>query len=473
MFKKYLKLAFCATMIGVSAVACGGDDEKDSDDPINPGEDIDQPADPSELLTPSEAKEFLDKAAIEFMSKIRTSDQKEVITLSHYFADTYGDLEAPDEFDIEAVEGSKPAKAAPARLMADLSAAVAAYDASGIAGAIVTYSYTVGFKQFTGIYEPGMERWIKRGNSDKVIFRFTDEAGRNCELTVTGSSGTYDFDHSYTEEEYGEYVDPETGEPGWGYYDSETSFYVKVPKELTFRLTQSNAELVSGKINTDLSIAAHTLTANVTAKVANIDVTADINGTDDQIEEKASILVSGTKMLTNTAIIKGHDLCNKERIVKLAEQDEISDDDLMSLLTSASATVDAMGKVQVVGVVDFDRSLFKAIRNMDNWNSYEYELRTDAENDVNAAVNALNGKARFVMRFNGNNTNQAKVLWKWDYDNYGNYWWEFNIEPLMQFESDNMTYSFDEYFEVGFSDTEKQWNNLYKNYKKLWESTGR
>lgn len=444
-FFNYAVAAACVLMLS----AC---DDKKADEP----DVTDDLKGEMEQMTPAESKKFLEETANEVLGKFRAADQRDIIALAAYFEEEYGDLDAPREFVVdESEEGSLPGY-----YVRQLAKAVQTGDASRAGAAAIVYTYSLDVEKYRGIYEPLATRWSKVADSKDIVFRFSDQDGKQCELKA--AMGSYQ-DNSVSTEYEDEYYDFETGT--YVEYVEGNVYKFRTPKDMTVTLTCGGKELSSSKVNSDISVAGHSVGVTANVKVANIDAAVKITGTDSQIAMTASFSVSGEQIVSSSATVKGTHLCDFDYLSKMDPDDE---NDMMTLLQSGEAMVSVLNKVRTDATVKYNRSVYKALNG--GWDNYEYDTQSEAERDVKSAVEALNNNVTATVHYNNKETVQATLFWKYIFDDYS-YGWYYEIEPLIKFASDGTTYSFDEYFERGFTSVEDLWDSLLKSYEKVWESS--
>ena len=437
-------------MLMLSMAACSDKDPKEPDTPDDPKGEMEQ-------LSPLESKKFLEETATEALNKFKAADQRDVIVLCSYFCDEYGDLDAPDEFEVEPTETGS----IPGRYVRELAKALSTGDASRAGTAAVVYTYDLNFELFKGVYEPAASRWVKTGDSNDIIFKFTDATGKQCELKAVASSSTSDGEISYVEDDY--YYDYENG--SYVDYEEETVYKFRIPKEVTVTLANAGTTLVTAKVNSDISLSGHKFNVAASVVAANLEAAVKADGTDSQVSQTSSLKVSGELLANTAATVNGSHLCD---IDFYREMDDDTENKLMSLLQDGTATVSLLNKVRIDGVATYNRSVYKALN--DSYGYWEYDTRDEAESAVKSAVEALNSNVRADVRYNNKETVQATLLWKYTFDSWGYNSWEYMIEPLIKFNSDETTYSFEEYFESGFTSVEDLWESLVKSYEKVWDS---
>ena len=156
-----------------------GDIEIGSDTPVTP----DDP-NANKLYTPTESKEYLEHTALEFLNIFKPEDQKALIELCNYFANTYGDLSEPSEWNLPDNDDEDYYNAA--NVMLALRRVVVSRDLSSMSR-VADDIYD--FARFSGVYEPGTERWEKTADSKDIVFKFKGKTGQQCTLTATGTGG--------------------------------------------------------------------------------------------------------------------------------------------------------------------------------------------------------------------------------------------------------------------------------------------
>lgn len=391
-----------------------------------------------EEMTPTESKKFLESTANEFLDKFRTSDQADLVRLCSYFCEEYGDLDLPREFEIEeTIEEADPIK-----MMRAFISTFEDGNATRAGAASITYTYSLDFDKFKGVYVNGNKRWIKKGDSNDIIFEFKDQNGQDCQLKATISSKTSDGSITWSDE----------------YYYDEVEDYVynfRIPKEINITLTQAGNQLASSKVESDIDVKGHKINVTANVNAANVSTAVKLEGTDTRVKETSSLAVSGSTLVTTEAVINGNKLCDYEVYIK----DEDIDDKLLSILTDGTASVSVLNKVRVDAKATYSQALYNAL-------SREYFYAEDA---IKKAIDTLNRDLTATVHYNNKTTVQAQLLW--DYKTYSwgsNY--EYSVEPKLYFPSDGTSSSFVEYFGKDFSSVVTTWENLQESYKKVWDS---
>lgn len=428
--KKILFILSLCTVTGLSFTSCS-DKDKDELGDLNQGSGT------METMTPEESKKFLEETATNALNMLNPNDQKAVIQLCSYFTDTYGDLDLPENFEIE-----EETRGFVSEFFAETGKATATADPSYLTRAAVYYVYNIDFENFKGIYQPGEYEWEKVGSSNDVIFKFTGPTGQDCELKASGSSNYYDTTFEWTDD----------------YYDDETYQYnLHVPAQVNVTLTEGGTQLATAQVNSNVNFAAHNFTVDCQVKVANITANAKTEGTDSKVTENATTTVNGTKYITNFAVATGNHLCDIDFYNKNFGDDSDLASAFSQMFSQGEATVNVLDKVSVDGTIQYTYAMYEALG-----------LEPDSAAEAEAYVTLLNNNIKGQVRYNNTTTVQATVGWSYTAEKYS---WgtEYHIEPELVF-PDGTTYYFTKYFETGFSGVENLWNNLTKKYEAVWDA---
>lgn len=438
MLKKYIKTAVLSlsVMAGMTVAVSCSDNDKDPNAPDDPKGEMEE-------MTPDESKDFLESSARTMINTLDASDQEDFIKTVSYACENYGDLQLPDNFDVESDESN------PTNFLKSLKSAVSQGAAYAMGSSYYTYVYNIDYRKFKGVYEVRGYEWRKTENSDNIVFKFRGYDNSDCVLTVEPSKDYSDLDFKT---EYDDY-----------YYSETNEYYIKIPKTVKVTLVAGTRTLADGTVNTSISKNAHKVSANADITIANINAKCSIDGSDSKIEAAFVSTVNGKIFTKGNTTVNGSHLCDVEYFM----DNEIESEDIYKYFSSGTANINAMDLVQVDASANLTRELCKLF---DRWyDSEEYDNQADAETAIAADVKVFNKCISADVRYNNTKTVQAKL--KFDYTFYDNYyWWEYEIIPVFKFESDGSSYSFDEYFERGFGSVERQWSSLVRSYERLWNS---
>lgn len=439
--------ALCLAMLA----SCSDDKKTEVDNPEGP-----QGNGTMEVMTPEESKVFLQDAAVDFLDKFKPEEQKALIELAAYFDSEYAGYDLPDNFNLDEASYS------PARYLRQLAKA-AKGDIDALTRAANSYSYTVKFDRFAGIYEPvsSKEEWVKTGNSNDIVFRFTNAASQPVELKISQSGGVSDLDYTYTETDW-EY-DYNTGEGKDVEY--KYTYYLSIPKNVTTSLTENGNSLAHATVVSSIDVKGHTLSADVDATLMNLRATAKVAGTDSKVEARTEFFVGSEKIASGYATLEGSGLCDLDRYEKF---DGMDDDEVYAELAKMFKTgdcgLDILGEVQVYGQGSYYRQLPADLD--DYFDSWDYEdNQAAAERACQDACDRLNKAIKVQLRYNNTKTDQATVLFQPGFSNWG-YGWEYYIDCVLLF-PDKTTYSLEDYFR-NFTTVSGKFDSLIDAYRKIW-----
>lgn len=424
-----------------------------SDDNSGKPDKPDDPKGQMTELTPSESKQFLVETSNEFMGKFRAADQRNLIVLASYFDLTYGHLDMPEEFEVEEDESFGNLR----NFMNGLRQGMSNASPSRSAAAVTEYVYTLNFERFAGVYEPGRESWKRTSDSKDIIFRFKGDNGQDCELKAVAAGGTSDGTIE-VKDEWQRY-DYNTG--SYEDYEESNKYVISVPKKVTITLTSGSSELLKGTVDSDINLNGHKVDVSTNIVAMNLVIASKISGNDTKVNLDASLNVSNESVLTASATINGKHLCDKDYY--------LDNPKLTNLFQNGTATVSALNKVRVDAQVTYN-SLVEEILDYPWWDSYDYSSKDVAKSKAEDAIEVLNKNMSAEVRFNNKETVQATLIFGLTYDSWGSYNWEYGMEPLLKFASDQSTYSFEEYFEKGFGSVEDTFSDLQRSYEKIWKS---
>lgn len=452
--KSGLKLmAIASISIAASLTSC-----KDGNN--EPGPDQNGPVGDMETMTPVESKKFIEDVAQEALGKFRPADQKELIDLCSYFEERYGDLELPEVFYMEESRAYNPTG-----FLHNLGRAFKTGNASLAARAAADNTYNVKFSQFAGIYEPKGDSWVKTGSSSEIIFRFRDANGKEAEVAAKASGSTSDVTLNITDWDYD--YDYETGY--WGEYEVEYQYNIYLPHEVTATVKVGGTTLATAKATTSIDVNGHKLSGAFEVKAANIEVVANISGNDTKVTQTSSMKVSGELLYSNQAEVTGKRLCDPDAWEDIYDSYEVYD-----IISTGNVVCNVINKLQLYADVKVDRKLCDLLDSELYYDDEDYNSKDAARRACENDCQLLNEKVNVYFCFNNTKTRQGRLLFQPKYYEYS-YWggWEYYIDGVLEFESDESTYSFEDYFGQGFTNVQSMLESLIDNYERVWESTKR
>lgn len=444
---KFSKFFLSVAAFGLLSLGACSDDKKSDD----PGKNPDGPGGSGsmEVMTPEESKKFLESAVTKALDMFNPEDQKEVIEVAAYFEEEYGDLELPDNFYFDEDDDLYEPKS----FMKGLASACRG-NMEGLTRAAYTYTYDINFDKLKGVYEPDLRNdcWKFVEKSNDVIFRFYDKNSKQSEIKVTRSGGSSDF--TITEEDNDEY---------WDEYEKYI-YNISIPHTVEARLSVGGKQLAYTKVVSSIDIDGHKLSADVYAEAANLTASAKLEGNDSKVASTTRFTVGGKDFLTGYATVNGAGLCDYDKIKGMLEE-STTDREWANFIQKGDAGVNLIGEVQVYAQANVTKDVVAAFR-AGEWDSYEYNSKSEARADAEAAVRALNQNIAAQMRYNDTKTDQATIVFELEEDTWS-YGWEYTVGMYLKF-GDGTTYSFDDYFKH-WTSVETKWNSLMRAYERVWE----
>lgn len=464
----------CCEDLVANTPSIDGGNEDGIDDSIEEieGEDLSNP------------KQYFENTARLVMNYFDANKQKDVARLLMDFNDIYGEY-VIDSTEVDAIDQ---------RVLTDFSRNTARAIYSGnyaAARGVDLWSLA----DYSGIFEPNAKslQWERTGKSNDLIFKF-DIYGSKCELKVVASNGDWSAELN----------------------DKASA---KVPKTLTFTLTQGSTTHMTGVMNSVYSASNHTFTITENATIADLTFKGNINGNDNEITAAQFFLIGRRVIAKGNATITGSQLCDRDAIQNAIEND--NETFLETVYRNGVATTDILGRVQTKGEINSIYDIIEAERRYDDawdefyndpeWNKlweeynsiydkyYNNEYTHDEFNqlleDWNLRYNEIseerdkeedqleeqtekqlaedfNNIMKCWFEFARNGQKQGDIFIKAVYEEevWGDYidtWWE--CQPVLQF-NDGSLYGFEEYFGNGnFTSTENIFTDLVETYKKVLE----
>ncbi len=186
--------------------------------------------------------------------------------------------------------------------------------------------------------------------------------------------------------------------------------------------------------------------------MANISVTAKVNGDNTRVEANSEYFVSGKKVGNAYATLTGKDLCDIKKWEEIVnnENDHINypsnADVLAKMIDKLDCGADALGKVQVYGQATYYKGMED---DLDFYESYwDDHSKDEARRLCEEACNKLNKNISTQLRYNGTITDQATIKFVPYLDTWGDgyQYWDYTIETNLLF-PDGTSYSIDSYFD--------------------------
>lgn len=431
--KIFSKFAFVAVALAaLSLTGCSNDDEKGG-----AGVNTDNPNKGETPTTPIEEKKYIENTAVELQKLLKPEDQAAFLNFCRDFEEEFSGFIDDDNYPYD--PGYYSSKG-----IIDLGRSLKKGDLIGMTRAMQEISY--GFKDIAGVYEPdfNLDEWVKTKDSKNIEFLFKVK-GMNSSLTIVPSGG------EWTAQAQGWYEEDE-----YPYDEYKVLYKIVVPRNVTVTLKNGSTVLMSGTVVSNYNQGGHTANCSVDATVTNITLKATANLTDTRCTANAVASIGGQQILEANGVLNGHDMCNFDRLMQIATGPDYDDDgyypdtdeeawiispyNIHTLFSNGSANVNILHRMFVVGTCDDMSRLAFTFSNFDDEDQQEAQKQVDY---INQHI-----KAQFFL--GGAQSPSGDFIWKlskeeenygWGYSYY--YWY---LEPVMKFNSDGSTYSFEDYF---------------------------
>lgn len=417
---------------------------------------LDGPADPEgtmATMTPERSKKFLDETGQEFLQKFNADDQADLLKLIRYFIDTYGDLEMPENWEVEETETVR----GPRYLLRGLEQAFGYGNSTRAGATVTTYLYNFDYEDFLGVYTPGNDSWEYAGASSNIVFKFKNEAGQDCEIIAQPTRSTQTGTIEWTEND--------KDSSGNILSSEETKVEYRAPKSVDLYVNQGNETLVQGKVDVALDMIAETFDFTVSVSAAKATVAFKFTGSHTQVQQASSLAYDGNLLVEELVQATGNHFTDISYIQEIDGRD--AKEVCGEMLRDGKVSVSVLNKVRIDATASYSDALYDAIDF--DYDSYTYTSKNEAEAACKRACNTLKNSVSAVMRYNNTQTVQAKLIFNTGFEEWSG-GWEYQVHPLLYFEEDGSTYEFEDYFEEGFANVQDRWEDLKDAYQTVWDN---
>ncbi len=465
---KFLIGGAAATALALSVASCGDSNEEPQGGKTDTkAEWTDSEKENSQkITTEEEAKEYIGQTASLVLDKFRPADQRPILELAANFVDAYGDY----TIDLGGSQYGAPRCGSKAlgRLFKGFRDAAASREYLGYAASAQN---VLELGMFTGVYEPDTRRGVfyRAGDSSDIIIRFQSN-GKRCELKVVPGKAAWTLDAAELSE---------------GEIDA-----VKIPREMTFSLTEGSTTLVNGSLATywadgsELSFATDVTALNVRAA-------ADTKATNSVVKSTEKLFVDGTEIVSASATVNGKGMVTSSTIEKAFDREEDTYETwtgngyetvteyyyeanprkFANIFQNGSAYAKLLGRVMVKAAVPDSHKLLELDETC--FNSYDYDSQSEAKKDCQAACSLLNSGVPAKLYIAGNDAATATLKWQpylneEDYG-YGYSYWCWEPEGVMEF-ADGTRYSFYDYDVNDFAGLLNRFDNVFQSYENLFNA---
>lgn len=467
MKKKSIKLfgLIFAGLMSVGLLACG-------DDPITPEiPPTPEPPKKEEAMSPTEQKEYLEIAALDFMDEISASDFKKITNLSEELDELYGedyDWENVEEWVEHAFESSRQALGTKTTETEKEEYWGTTYIYNNI---YTNYKSVLMASNFTGHFTARNGMWT-REDSKHLQFDFTDKQGKPYTLKLV-TSGKVKKVHMLDIDDWEDYDSEQNGDEYISneYYD-RTSYTIGLPETITVSLTQGNSEIIKNTIHFDLSditseefdISKNSLSLSTTFEMDN-GYKVEVSKAAYSANKNASVsfvISKGKKMLVTMGVSSD---VNDLPSVNLGAFNDFDIDDYETDKTNAKnafVKLDIIGKVQLQGTLS----------NVRKFADYLEEAEENDENEsmFKSYINQANSLADINLFYDGKSVKQADVKFETfaEEDWYGDEYW--TVEPVLYFFDGSSYSSFEAFFyEKDFKETVDTFEKLIDDFAELFD----
>lgn len=313
--KNFLLVSFLALAVAFSVVSCSSNDDPENI-PGGPGNGTETPGGGNDTpgtnkeLTAAEAKQNLDATAQELLGKMNVNDLQEFKTMI-------------DGVDYE--DGSEVSKWFET-----------CGDASTVSDSEEGTKYLIKASNFVGEFtlKNGVWKQTKKGG-DHLSFFFNDKDGKNCVLTLKGSSDGTLIHHDCFDDEGG-YWD------GYKWQEYKDEYRFILPKKMELTLSRNGEVRAMTTINTEVKTAG------------------EIDLTKDEVEISSVTQIGAYKVEVNKAAFKAGKNAEAKAVISKDNEKLITvtasatgniDNNLEGTYGKVSASVDILGKAKVVATL--------------------------------------------------------------------------------------------------------------------------
>lgn len=391
-------------LTSVTFIACGGNDDVNSDD-------IDTVTPPTSTeVTPEQEKEYIESVGIEFVRLFKASDYQDIANIATELEEVDGDGIFED-FIKETKNGN--------------------YDKTKlIALANIKGSFVASYKS---------KKWSRNSTTGDLSMQYTASDGKVWELkeSHSGSWGTV----TISEDEDWYY------DSGYKYYFTTTK--TEIPKTVKMALTKGGETVA----NVDFTInnisfederpsLSSKMSYTLTAKVRDFEVTSSATyNPGGSADVKATVKKNGKTILTVDAA--GSTIMSKG---------EINDGSITNINVCVLNKLNAKGSV--INIKSLSEALQEADENDENETVFDRWL-----NNANKYID--------LGLYNNNEKKQAEIYLGKDAKRYYSSYYRYKVVPMLKF-SDKTTYSFEEYFsEDAFKKLIDEVETTLKEFEKL------
>ena len=454
----YLLAILFAVSSTTLVTSCGNDDPTEDVGNDNPAGDVDNgnngnenggndsPGGSSSAMSSTQQKKKLEDATINFLEEFDAANFEEVVDFVAYVSEEYSEYEydAVEEWGETCLEG--------------MMKLIKSYTETNSYGNWIEhctykeYEMLLKISSFKGSFVAKNGRW-KYTNDNSLSFTIKDESNKDCVLRLTTSGNEKKI--YVGEDEDWEWV-------GYGnnhyesYYDIDViNNYISVPANINITIERGGITWAEIIVNTDLSSMKGD-TFDLSRDRYNISSTFNFNGYSTTVDRLKYVPDGNGTELSYTV---KH---NKKNILQITLSSELDvDNDEFYGADNNNISVNLMNEVQFKG---FCSDADKLLSLMD-----AAEECYD-ENEFKDNVRKMNNLINIGLYYDNKNVKHASV--ELEAFVYESYWGEdeWYCTPVIVFEEDGTSYSFEEFFDrKSFRTLINTFNRLIEDYEYLIE----
>ena len=445
----YLLAIIFAVSSTTLVTSCGGDDPTENTGTGGGGNGSENGGgsgnDPVVTLTPTQQKKKLEDTTISFLQEFDAANFEEVVGLAAYLGEEYSDYDydAVEEWAETCFEG--------------LFGFVRSWDEedrySGWTDHYTYNEYNMLFKMtaFKGSFVAKNGRW-KRSDANYLSFTAKDEDGVDCVLKLT-TSGKEKKVYVGAEEDW-DWLGSDAGYDNYYYEIDIINNYINVPSVITITLERGGSKLAELVVNTDLS-SMRGEEFDLSKDRYNVSATFSFNGY-SLVTDRIKYAPEGDG--TELSYTIKH---NKKNLLNITFSSELDvENDGFYGADNNVIAVNLMDAVQFKGSCSDANRMLSLMDAADD---------CDDESDFKEYVRKMNNLIDFGLYYDKKNVKYASV--ELEAFVYNDYWGkEWYCTPVIVFEEDGTSYSFEEFFdEKGFRTLIRTLERMMEDYEYMVE----
>lgn len=391
-----------------SLYSCDKGDEKES---------------PYTELTPDEHKAKLEEIGLDIVNKIKPETQENLIRTLDAFIEYAEDLELEDN-EAGNVQGfaSTLKSICENNSLGNLSKLSRATDSE-----LYSLARYAGVYEMNEVYDShgSYYQWDKiEDATDKLEFIFEVDDNKDGIIKITKEG---------TEQIFDAYDD-----------DEGTHYAVMVPETAKVTVAFDGKTLLSLECNMKVDNGAKTVVSDITIDANGYKYEEHIDVKPDNASTTLAFSIDGEKIVEANAWLNGKNMTDGNEL-----EDNFDNDNAQDLFADGAVEVKVYGSKDGVVLKGSVSSVKGLIDKLDKLDKVDYNEKNTMSHQTKVA-DAYNEFLKGEMYYTNGNNVIAKFSMQ-AYDDSDEYYEDYDIEPVITFESDNSKFSFESYFDDGIS----------------------